>query len=120
MTDGYLSITLTHYNIEHREQCYKVCDLVTNRNFFERGKIDERGGPYMIAPRIWFAVRDNVKRQFTFVRLNSTIRLACRNPNLVHRFLGIDRTLRDLLNCLRKNPQGLSNLVNADEVIIHE
>src|SRR5215207_10297257 len=74
----------------------------------------------MIAPRIRFAVRDDIKCQFTFGGFNATIRFPGRDPDLIRWFLRIDRPQGNLLDGLLQYPQGLPNLINTNEVIIHQ
>src|SRR5918996_906781 len=114
----HLSIQLAHHNVNDTKQGDEIRNLFSDTNSLERSNVDERGSAHMIAPGIWLAVRDYVKAQLAFRGFNTTIRFPCRNPNLIDRFLRIDRALRDLLNGLLQNSQGLPNLIQTNQIVI--
>ena len=115
-----LAIQLAHHNIKDTEQGDEIRDLGAETNLLKRGDVDERWSADVIAPRIRLAVRDHVKAEFTFGRFDATIRFTRRDPDLILRFLGVDRPLGDLLDGLLQNPQGLPDLIQADQIVIVE
>ena len=74
----------------------------------------------MITPWIRLAVRDDVVAEFALRRFDSSVRFAGRDADLILRFLRVDRSLWDLFDGLVQDPQGLANLVDADEVVVHQ
>src|SRR5258706_1996324 len=72
----------------------------------------------MITPWIRFAIRDEIKTKLAFWGFDSTIRFARWYANLISRFLRVDRPLRDLLDGLLYDADGLPDFIEANEIAI--